>query len=252
VGGYDSGMIVLCTDFGGNGPYVGQLKSVLAQAAPSVPVVDFIHDLPMLEPKAAAYLLASLVGELPTEAVVLGVVDPGVGRTDRSPVVMHADGRWYVGPDNGLFSVIAKHAKSSEWWEITWRPERLSNTFHGRDLFAPVAAMLALEEPVPGDLFDADDAVGMHWPDDFGEVVYIDHYGNAMTGIRASTLPSDATLEVADVSIRQAQTFSDVGVGEVIWYENSCGLVEIAMNKADAANQLGLRIGTHVLAVALA
>jgi S-adenosylmethionine hydrolase len=243
---------MLCTDFGGNGPYVGQIKAVLAQAAPSVPVIDLMHDLPVFEQKAAAYLLAALSGGLPDGATVLGVVDPGVGRTDRRPVVMRADGRWFVGPDNGLFAVIAKHAESSEWWEITWRPKHLSNTFHGRDLFAPVAAMLARGEAVPGDPFDADDAVGMHWPDDFGEVVYVDHYGNAMTGIRASTLPSDATLEVADISIRHAHTFSDVGVGEVIWYENSCGLVEIAMNKEDAANQMGLRIGTHVLAVALA
>ena len=245
-------MIVLCSDFGANGPYVGQLKTVFAEAAPSVPVIDFMHDLPVFEQKAAAYLLAAITDGLPEESVVLGVVDPGVGRTDRCPVVMRANDRWYVGPDNGLFAVIAKHAGASEWWEITWRPDHMSNTFHGRDLSAPVAAMLARGEPVPGDAFDAENAVGMDWPDDFGEVVYIDHYGNAMTGIRASTLPSDVTLEVRDISIRQARTFSDVGEGEVIWYENSCGLVEIAMNKQDAANQMGLRIGTHVLAVALA
>lgn len=245
-------MIVLCTDFGGNGPYVGQMKVVLAENAPSVPVVDLMHDLPVFEQKAAAYLLAALVEGLPNDAVVLGVVDPGVGRTDRRPVVMRAGGRFYVGPDNGLFAMIAKHAGASEWWEIDWRPAHMSNTFHGRDLFAPVAAMMARGEPVPGQPFDADDAVGMRWPNDFGEVIYIDHYGNAMTGIRATTLPSDATLEVRDVSIRQARTFSDVGTGEVIWYENSCGLVEIAMNKEDAANQMGLRIGTHVLAVAVA
>ena len=116
-------MIVMCTDFGEKGPYVGQLKAVLARAAPSVPVIDLMHDLPMFEQKAAAYLLAAMVSELPDDAVVLGVVDPGVGRTDRRPVVMRADGRWYVGPDNGLFAVIPKHAGASEWWEITWRPD---------------------------------------------------------------------------------------------------------------------------------
>jgi hypothetical protein len=91
----------------------------------------------------------------------------------------------------------------------------------------------------------------MDWPDDLGEIVYVDHYGNAMTGIRASTLPSDATLKIADISVSQATTFSDVARGQVMWYENSCGLVEIAMNKADAANVMGLNVGTHVLAVAL-
>ena len=181
---------------------------------------------------------------------MLAVVDPGVG-TERDPIIIETGGTRYIGPDNGLFARVAASGHSKAW-RIDWRPERLTDSFHGRDLFAPVAAMLARGEPVPGEPFDADDAVGMHWPDDFGEVIYIDHYGNAMTGIRASTLPSDATLEVRDVSIRHAVTFSDVGVGEVIWYENSCGLVEIAMNQEDAANQMGLRVGTHVLAVALA
>ena len=244
-------MIVLFTDFGGNGPYSGQVKAVLATAAPDHLVIDLMHDLPVFRHKSSAYLLAALAPQIPAGATVLGVVDPGVGRTDRRPVVMRAGGRWYVGPDNGLFAIVAKHAGASEWWEITWRPEHLSRTFHGRDLFAPVAAMVARGEAVPGVSIAPESATGLDWQDDLGEVVYIEHYGNAMTGIRASTLPSDATLKIVDVSVSRATTFSDIGQGQIMWYENSCGLVEIAMNETDAATFMGLSVGTHVLALAL-
>ncbi len=243
-------MIYLFSDFGGNGPYVGQVKAVLTEAAPGHRVIDLMHDAPVFDHKASAYLLAALAAELPPGGVVLGVVDPGVGWTDRRPVVMRAQGRWYVGPDNGLFAVVARHAGEAEWWEITWRPERLSETFHGRDLFAPVAAMLASGAPVPGRPMEPAEAVGVDWPDDFGEVIYLDHYGNAMTGIRASTLPDDAVLKVADVSIAKARVFSEVKPGEAMWYENSCGLVEIALNRASAATVMGLHVGVPVLAVA--
>ncbi|HEX9646798.1 MAG TPA: SAM-dependent chlorinase/fluorinase [Alphaproteobacteria bacterium] len=244
-------MIYLFTDFGGNGPYVGQVKAVLAAAAPGVPVIDLAHDAPVFEHKASAYLLAALADRLPAAGVVLGVVDPGVGRTDRRPVVVRAGRFWYVGPDNGLFAVAAKHAGDAAWWQITWRPERLSSTFHGRDLFAPVAAMLARGEDVPGRPIAAEGAAGMGWPDDLGEVIYLDHYGNAMTGIRASTLPDDAILKIGDVRVQRARTFAEVGLGQAIWYENSCGLVEVAMNRANAAAVMRLTVGDHVLAIAL-
>ena len=242
-------MIYLFSDFGANGPYVGQLSAVLADMVPAETVVDLMHDAPMFDHRAAAYLLAALVQHLPAGGVVLGVVDPGVGCTDRRPIVMRVGGRWYVGPDNGLFAIIAKHAGGGEWWQITWRPEHLSKTFHGRDLFALVAGMLARGDNVPGELFDGNNAVGMDWPNDLSEVVYIDHYGNAMTGIRALTLPKDAVLKVAEINIMQAHIFSDVESGKVMWYENSCGLVEIAVNQANAAEVMSLYVGSHVLAL---
>ncbi len=136
-------MIVLFTDFGWQGPYVGQMKAVLAKQAPREPLIDLMHDVPTFNPRAAAYLLASLIDPFPPDTVFLTVVDPGVGSQLRSPCVMKAAGRWYVGPDNGLFNVIAKQAASYMAWEIDWRPDTLSDSFHGRDLFAPVAAQLA-------------------------------------------------------------------------------------------------------------
>lgn len=249
-GGGASPVIAMFTDFGAAGPYAGQMRAALTAAAPGVAVIDLMHDAPAFRNKPSAYLLAALVRPLPEETVVLGVVDPGVGSPNRRPVVARAGGRWFVGPDNGLFAVAAKQAGGGEWWEIDWRPERLSSTFHGRDLFAPVAARLALGEAPPGHPVDPAGAEGADWLPDLGEIVYLDRYGNAMTGIRAATLPRDAVLKVADASVRRARIFADVAPGEAIWYENSCGLAEVAMNRADAAAVMGLRVGAHVLAVA--
>ena len=136
-------MIVLFTDFGWQGPYVGQMKAVLAQQAPDQTVIDLMHDAPVFNSRAAAYLLASLVEPFPKDTVFLAVVDPGVGSGERRPCVLQADGRWYVGPDNGLFNVIAKQSAEYTAWVIDWQPDSLSDSFHGRDLFAPVAAQLA-------------------------------------------------------------------------------------------------------------
>src|SRR5512143_1221602 len=135
-------MILLFTDFGWTGPYVGQMKAVLAAAAPGVPVIDLMHDAPAFRPRPAGVLLAALLAEVPAGAVVLAVVDPGVG-TARAPLAVSVDGRWLVGPDNGLFAPTLRCDRAAEAWEITWRPARLSASFHGRDLFAPIAASIA-------------------------------------------------------------------------------------------------------------
>ncbi len=246
----DFTMIVLFTDFGTEGPYVGQLKVALAKCDPDQPVVDLMHDAPTFDPKTAAYLLAALAEQLPVRCVCLGVVDPGVGNVGRRPIMVRADDRWFVGPDNGLFAIVSRRAQEIEWYEIDWRPDQLSATFHGRDLFAPVAAALTGHEPVDGTRLDPATVAGADWLDDLGEVVYIDTYGNAMTGMRASTLPSDAVLKAGRQTIPHARTFSDVAKGMPIWYENSNGLVELAVNQGRADDLLRLSIGTPVLALA--
>ena len=142
-------MIVLCTDFGPAGPYVGQVKAVLAREAPGVPVIDLFADLPPFRPQLAAYLLAAYGETFVAGDVILAVVDPGVGSA-RAALALEADGRWYVGPDNGLFEIVLRRAGAAQCWTIDWRPPAMSATFHGRDLFAPVAARLARGEPPPG------------------------------------------------------------------------------------------------------
>lgn len=244
-------MIVLFTDFGLEGPYTGQMKAVLHRAAPTVQVIDLFADAPSRDPKPAAYLLAAYAAWFSAGTVFLAVVDPGVGGA-RGALVVEADGRWYVGPENGLFELVIRRAGTpARAWEITWRPEALSASFHGRDLFAPVAARLALGERPPGDppwgAPRTDDGLRRpDWPDDLPEIVYVDHYGNAITGLRAGQLPDGADLVAAGRRVSRARTFSDVPDGEALWYENANGLAEIAVNGGRADAVLDLDVGSPV------
>jgi len=237
-------MIFLFTDFGFRDIYVGQVKAVLQSRAPREAVIDLLHDAPPFNVRAGAYLLAALTAQQPKDSVTLAVVDPGVGG-DRAPVAVLADGRWFVGPDNGLISVIAARAKKSETYSIGWRPKALSASFHGRDLFAPVAALLARGNRRQARLKRAALAVNFG-SDDLAEVIYVDHFGNVVTGLRAAAVPRSREVAAGGRGIPGARVFSEVRPGAVFWYENSLGLVEIAAHSASAAQALGLKVGDAV------
>jgi S-adenosyl-L-methionine hydrolase (adenosine-forming) len=235
-------MILLFTDFGSRGPYLGQMQAVLVRLAPGVPVIALLNDAPAFDARASAYLLAAYAREFAKGDVFVCVVDPGVGGP-RAPIVVEADGRWYVGPDNGLLTMVARRAGAAQAWEITWRPERLSTSFHGRDLFTSVAAELArgtLLPSRPRDLPVED------WPDDLAQIVYIDGFGNAVTGLRAEVLAAENVLRAGDRRIARARTFSDVAPGAAFWYENANGLAEIAVNCGRADRTLGLNVGSEI------
>jgi len=238
-------MIVLFTDFGLHGPYTGQMKAVLHQLAPSTPLVDLFADAPMGNAKASAYLLAAYAAWFPPGTIFLAVVDPGVGGK-RPALIVKANSRWYVGPGNGLFEIVQRRADDAQSWDIDWKGGRLSASFHGRDLFAPVAAMLARGDPPPGPLRSDGADRRPDWPDDLGEIVYIDRFGNAMTGLRAAILGPNTRLAVGKRELARARTFSDLPPGTGFWYENSNGLAEIAVNLGRANLDLGLAIGTPV------
>jgi hypothetical protein len=239
-------MIVLFTDFGAAGPYMGQMAAVLRQAAADIPIVTLFADAPTQRPKPSAYLLAAYGCWFPPGTVLLCVVDPGVGSARRA-VVAEADGKLYVGPDNGLFDIVMRRAGNARLWEITWHPGALSASFHGRDLFAPLAARLALGEPLSALAQPAEsEAERRGWPDDLAEIVYIDHYGNAMTGLRGALLAAEARLVAGGRSLARAATFSAVPHDEAFWYVNSNGLAELAVNGGRAADALGLAIGSAV------
>ena len=237
-------MIVLFTDFGLEGPYTGQMKAVLHQMAPGIPTIDLFADAPAGNPKAAAYLLAAYAQWFAAGTTFLCIVDPGVGGP-RPPVILEADGCWYVGPGNGLFELVERRAAKARSFDIEWKPENLSASFHGRDLFAPVAAMLARGDAPPGAPRKREDR-RLDWPDDLAEIVYVDHFGNALTGLRASMLPPEARLAVAGRALERATTFGDRPPGTAFWYENSNGLAEIAVNRGRADRDLGLIVGSAV------
>lgn len=145
----NSGVVALFTDYGYQGPYVGQLKARLYDYTTRSqfrlpPVIDLMHDAPVFNPRSSAYLLASCLPYLPDNSVVLAVVDPGVG-TQRFGLALEVMDRWLVGPDNGLLAIAAKRFSSAQVYQLA-EPAGISATFHGRDVFADVAAELAMRK----------------------------------------------------------------------------------------------------------
>jgi S-adenosylmethionine hydrolase len=235
-------VIVLFTDFGLEGPYLGQVQAVLQQQAPGIPVINLFSDLAPFEIQDAASLLPAYAAGFPPAAVFLCVVDPGVGG-NRPGVVVKADGRWYVGPNEGLFAMLARQSRQLACWQLA-EPDGASASFHGRDVFAPVAARLARGGKAPGVSVPVSCLEQADWPDELFRVVYIDRFGNAITGVRASTVAAEMLLEVNGQAVKRARTFSDVSPGEAFWYANANGLLEFAVNRGRADEVLGLKTGT--------
>ncbi|MBS3954977.1 MAG: SAM-dependent chlorinase/fluorinase [Methylomicrobium sp.] len=231
----------LFTDFGPAGPYLGQMESVLRQSAPQLPVIHLVSDAPFANPFAGSYLLAALRSSFPQNTIFLTIVDPGVGGT-RRPVVLFADGQYFVGPDNGLLNTVALQANTVEWYEIIWRPDVCSTSFHGRDLFAPVACALANGlladycKPLPKPDLST-------WSSDCHQIIYVDFYGNAITGSRYNPDLDGRQLFINGHCVDQASTFCSVETGRPFWYCNSSGLIEIAVNQGKARDLLNLKIG---------
>jgi S-adenosylmethionine hydrolase len=236
--------IILFTDFGPSGPYIGQMESVLRQTAPNVPVINLLSNAPTANPRLSSYLLAALRHSFPADSIFLAVVDPGVGG-ERRAVVLHADGQVFVGPDNGLLNTVAAQSQNVQWSEIIWKPEHCSMSFHGRDLFAPIAARLAINAADDSlQSFDRNDL--SDWPQDLAAVIYFDYFGNAMTGLRYREELVGKILNINGIAIKQADTFSAVKEQQAFWYQNSNGLVEIAVNKGRAKRQLALKLRAQI------
>lgn len=238
------GRIALVTDFGPS-IYVGQVEARLSTSAPGIPAIDLIHDLPPFRPDLAAYLLPALMRDMPSATLYICVVDPGVGG-DRAGLAVRAGDDWIVGPDNGLLGRVIARNLEARVYRIDWRPEKLSASFHGRDWFSEVAARLlrndrrGLSEIAPAD------TVGADWADDLPSIVYADSYGNLMTGLRADRHPNEALLIAGGQTLANARTFCETEPGSAFWYENSLGLIELAVNRGRADRALGLTPGDPV------
>jgi len=240
-------MIYLFTDYGYQGPYVGELKAVLdSDNRAGQTVIDLMHDAPNYNPEASAYLLAALSKRFNAGDACLAVVDPGVGSEHRRPVLIVADEVVYCGPDNGLFSIVAQQTEVVTCYELTNGLETISKSFHGRDLFAPALIKYLNQDTDNFTKFDFMDLVGITWPTKINEIIYFDGYGNAIIGRRGLTVTRDNYISLDGIEVRYAETFSSVGKHEPFWYTNSMGLVEIAVNQSSAMTQLGLTIGQLV------
>ena len=238
-------MIVLFTDFGSQDPYVGQLKVRLLEAAPAQQVIDLLHEAPAYNALAGAHLLAAFAPTFPPGTVFLAVVDPEVG-TERDAIVMLSGGQWFVGPDNGLMSIVAARHREARVWRITWQPQALSATFHGRDLFAVIAGEIARGDFPTDKLSETSKLNVVFDAEDLPSVIYLDHFGNAWTGIRGAAIPHGARITANSIHFEHSESFGFVGRGKGFWFVNSVGLIELAVNRGNAAQQFGLAVGDLV------
>ena len=222
------------------------MKLEIYKRAPNAIIIDICHDLPAFNPNASGRLLQALVNDLPENTIVLAVVDPGVG-TDRNPLWLEIDGQHFIGPDNGLFARIANEAGNVNAHIIEYDKANVSTSFHGRDVFAPFAANLEIGNQSMAKPLNNNKIVGQHWPIELAEIIYIDHYGNAMTGISAASVSKEAVINIKDFNLQYSRTFAETSEPVAFWYENSIGLVELAWQQASVAEELELKLGEKIL-----
>lgn len=253
---YEMSVVTLLSDFGTADGFAAAMKGVILDIAPAVQVVDATHDIAPGDVEAAAWALAQYWALYAPGTVHLAVVDPGVGSL-RRPIAVAADDRYVVAPDNGLVTRVLQAATAWRCVEVTetafMRPQP-SSTFHGRDIFAPVAAHLAcglalerlgpeVEEPsllsIEPPLRREDEIEG--------RVVHVDRFGNLITDIPGEWIDSSWVFEVGGWELGALRrTYSDVGLGEAAIVVGSAGTVEIAVRDDSAAKKYGVARGDPV------
>lgn len=241
--------IVLLTDFGLKDHYVGVMKGVIAGICPEARVIDLTHEIPPQDVRAGAFVLGVSYRYFPEGSVFVGVVDPGVG-TARRGLLLQAGSYYFVGPDNGLFSWVVKKEGCRQAVELTnrryFRPE-ISRTFHGRDIFAPVAAHFACGVPLREFGPEIQKLVMLPWPEVKkegtilkGAVIYVDRFGNLITNITEDMLrlPVKRIL-YQGVEVPFLETYGLAAPGEPLALIGSEGFLEIAVAGGSAARRLG-------------
>lgn len=250
-------LVTLTTDFGTQDGYVGAMKGVIRSLAPDADLVDITHAVPPHDIPAGAFALAQAAPYFPVGTIHVAVVDPGVGG-ERAAVVATSGGHVYIGPDNGVLSLIAP--TPGEVYAITadgFYRDQASATFHGRDVFAVCAGRIAAGAR-PADAGPAVDLLGMLTlplagprPDGrFATVIHVDAFGNLITDTGSDELPSEAGFKIANHTIaRLSTTFESVERGELVAYIGSGNTLEIAVREGSAARILGVSRGEFVAIV---
>jgi len=238
-------VIILFTDFTYNGPYVGQLKAVIYKKNHNAKIIDLMHDAPAFKPQYAGLLLNSIIQYCPANSVFCCVIDPGVG-SQREAIVIETNGHYFVGPDNGLFEYVVRSHTDFKVYAINWQPDALSNTFHGRDIFAPIASEVCEGNLQNLKLANEDHLKRFDWDSNLQEIIYIDSFGNLMTGIKSASLTENSVLEFNGQRVDFVTTFSKMQGRKLCWYKNSNGLVELAINSQHTAKLLNARLGDVV------
>lgn len=247
----------MTTDFGTRDGFTAQMKAVILRINPHAQIIDVTHDIQPYSIMEAALVIKGVSPYFPAGTIHVAVVDPGVGGPRRG-IVLRCGEQSYVGPDNGLFSFIITDSPDWQIREISNADLMLANhhpTFHGRDVFAPVAGHLSAGVPWSRVGSKVVDPVMLDVPTPLknqdgvrGEVIYVDRFGNLSCNIQATHLERDvAAVEVGHTTISGISTyFGQVPEGTALALINSFGLLEIAVNKGDASKALGVRLGDSV------
>lgn len=257
-------IVALLTDYGTRDQYAGSLRGAVLSACPEANVVDITHDIERHNVREGGFVLRVTAPSFPAGTAFVAVVDPGVG-TPRRGIAIRAGGYYFVGPDNGLFTLILADHRDAEVRQLTNQGlfrYHVSSTFHGRDIFAPVAGALvqgtAFEDVGP--LVSDPEVYEFPFPE-LGEsldgrVIHIDHFGNVVTSIGGG--PWHTFIQAVDGDLTEVvvhaggmvlpvvTTFGDVPQGEPCAYVGSAGRIEVAVNRGSAAEAFGLSLGSPV------
>jgi S-adenosylmethionine hydrolase len=255
-------LLTLTTDFGLDDAYVAAMKGVILSIDPTLRLVDVAHGIAPQDVMEAAFVLREAVPYFPPETVHLAVVDPGVGTT-RRPIAVRIGGQFFVGPDNGLFSLLPGGAEPEAAVALDrpafWRLPQPSMTFHGRDIFAPAAAHLASGRALAELGSPAETIRRLQWVQPLadeqgvrGWVVHTDRFGNAITNVPADVLEAHRSgrgvkCYVGSTALDAVhRTYADVEAGEPVALIGSSGFLEVGVNGGNAAQLLSIRKGSVV------
>jgi S-adenosylmethionine hydrolase len=253
-------LITLTTDFGNSDHFVGTMKGVILGIAPRARIVDITHEIAPFALNEAAFVIAQAWHWFPKGTIHVVIVDPGVGSA-RRPILVEAKGHRFIGPDNGVFSMIYDAAphKAREITNAKLTLQHISRTFHGRDVFAPAAAHLAVGIPAARfgkpvhDLVRSSELVPIEkrrhcWT---GTILKVDRFGNFITNLHMDSVPGVRThpfdMRIGAECIRRlAMNYSETDIGELCVIVGSSGYLEISANQASAAQKLGCGVGAPV------
>jgi len=241
-------IITLTTDFGLKDPFVGAMKGVILGLAPDVQIVDITHDIPSYDIIEASFVLCEACRFFPAGSIHVVVVDPGVGSA-RRPIALAGNGKGidqiFMAPDNGVLSLVADSGAARHITNSSLFLSPVSQTFHGRDIFAPVAARLATGTPIESLGPTVTDLVTLSSSRN-PTVLRVDKFGNLQTSLRHDQLGVGFVIRVGGIEVRRVvSSYSEAIPGELFAIEGSAGLIELCLNQDSAANRLNLRRGAE-------
>jgi len=252
-------MITLTSDFGLKDPYVAEMKGVILTINPNATIIDISHDVEKFNIRLGAFILASAAPYFPQGTVHLVVVDPSVG-TDRRAILVHTEQGFFVGPDNGVLMLAAKNQEIEHIYELTntkFMLPQVSNTFHGRDIFAPMAAYVdkckkvwEFGPEITNVVMPEFASVKASNEKLIGEILYIDDFGNIITNISQKEIRQTKTVNVklhkVSLNVAFGKTYAQTKSREAIALIGSHGFLEVALNQASAAKKFHAMAGDKI------